>query len=50
METTTKKLLAAFGAGAACALILPKVFCTLLGAAVLLVTATAIINFSNKEC
>ncbi len=49
-NTSVKPLLVAFGAGAVCTLILPKLFLTVLGAAVLFVTATAVINFSHKEC
>lgn len=51
MDTTQhKRMLVAFGAGAACALILPKAFFTLLGVAVLFVSVGAIVNFSRKEC
>ena len=51
MDTSQhKQMLIAFGAGATCALILPKVFFTLLGVAVLLASADAIIKFSHKEC
>ncbi len=50
MEANAKKLFAAFGAGALCALILPKFFLTLLGAAVLLATVRALSTFSHKEC
>lgn len=45
-----KQMLAAFGAGALCALILPKFFLTVLGAAVLLVTVATLSTFSHKEC
>ena len=51
MDTTQhKRMLIAFGAGAVCTTVLPKIFFTLLGACVLLVTANAIIKFSHKEC
>ena len=49
-NTSIKPLLVAFSAGAVCTLILPKLFLTVLGATVLWITATAILNFSHKEC
>lgn len=44
-----KRMLAAFGAGALCALILPKLFLTVLGAAVILTAAVSLSTFSHKE-
>lgn len=42
-------LLAAFGAGALCALILPKAFFCILGAGLLLVTGCALTQHRHKE-
>lgn len=46
---TPKRLLAAFGAGALCAVLLPRIFLCLTGAALLLVTGHALLK-RHKEC
>ncbi|MBQ8356974.1 MAG: hypothetical protein IJX39_04100 [Clostridia bacterium] len=47
----SKRLLAAFGAGALCALILPKAFFCILGASLLLVAGCSLSKIEHhKEC
>ena len=46
---TQKRLLVAFGAGALCAALLPRIFLCLTGAALLMITGHALIK-RRKEC
>lgn len=49
-DPQSTRLLAAFGAGVVCALILPKAFFCFVGASLLLAAGLALSKTHNKEC